>query len=163
MSKEILRNDDEILRIIKCEKIISRKPPNLKESNRDRKCKFNVASTDSSLIFEVFFAQNIKLPDDFSIGLMFGDFQLIRYNGFHGETIAGFHRYEHHAKVHSHTLTLDDIMNGRGPNPSKIEYMTGKYYDFESAQRFFLRECSIINYEEYFDFTKYDQISFDTL
>ena len=163
MNREILRSDDEILELIRSEKMIFRKPPGQKETNRDLKRKFDVVSIDKSLEFEVFFAKNIRVPSDFSLGLMFGKFLLIRYNGFHGTTTQGFHKYGHHAHIHSHTLTLDDIMNGRETAPSKIEDMTGNYYDFESAQLFFLKECGIVNYEDFFDFKKYNQVSFDEL
>jgi len=155
----IIRSDEEILNLIKCDKAICKKPPAPKESNRDTKRKFMVVSTEKSLELDVFFAQNIRLPNDFSIGLMFENFLLFRCNGFHGTTVAGYHKYDHHAQVHSHTLTFDDIMNGRKNHPSKIEVLTGKYVDFESAQLFFLQTCGINNYQDYFDFSKLDQMS----
>jgi len=163
MSESLIRSDEEILEFIRCEKSIPKKPPSQKETNRDLKRKFDVISTAKSLEFEVFFAQNIRLPSDFSIGLMLGKFLLIRYNGFHGTTNAGIHKYGHHAYVHSHTLTFDDIMNGRESNPSKLNDMTGSYFDYESAQLYFLKECNIVNFKEYFDFSKYNQMSFADL
>ena len=163
MGAGIIHSDDEIFKLIECDKIIPKKPPVQKQTNRDLIRKFDVISTDGSSEFEVFFAQNVRLPEDFSVGLIYGKSLLIRYNGFHGTTIAGFHKYEHHADAHAHTLTFDDVMNGRESHPSKIEDMTGNYYDFESAQLFLLRNCGILNYEEYFDFTKYSQMSFDDL
>ena len=163
MSEGVIRSDAEIFELIKCDKSILRKPPSQKETNRDLKRKFDVISMNSSLEFEVFFAQNIRLPNDFSIGLMHGKFLLIRYNGFHGTTNAGFHKYGHHAYVHSHMLTLEDILNGRETNPSRLSDMTGSYFDFESAQLFFLKECNVVNYDEYFNFSKYNQMSFADL
>ena len=160
VSMDIIRSDEEILRLIKCEKIIHKKPPNPKASNRDIKTRFKVISTEEALEFEVFFAQNARLLDDFSLGLMIDKFQLFRCNGFHGTTIAGFHKYEHHAQVHSHTLTFDDIMNGRNGDPSRIDYLTGEYYNFISAQQYFLRLCGVTNYQDYFDFSKLNQMSF---
>ena len=156
---DVIRNDEEILNLIKCEKKLLKKPPNPKKTNRDFHTKFNVISTEKSLEFQVFFAQNSRLRDDFSLGLMLDKFQLFRCNGFHGTTIAGFHQHVHHAQIHSHTLTFDDIMNGRDSNPSKIDHLTSEYFDFLSAQRYFLRACGISNYQDYFDFSKLDQFS----
>ena len=159
----IIRSDEEIIKLIKCEKTILKKPSTPKTSNRDIKRSFGVVSADELLKFEVFFAQNARLPTDFSAGLMIEKYLLFRCNGFHGATSTGFHRYGHHAQLHSHTLTLDDIMNGREGKPSKIDDLTGKYYDFQSVQLFFLRTCNISNYQDYFNFSKLNQISFDDL
>ena len=163
MSTRIIRSDDDIFNLIQCEKTMLKRPQNPKESNRDIKRTFCVVSVDGLLEFEIFFAESVRLPDDFSVGLMFNKYQLFRCNGFHGETNAGFHRYEHHAQVHSHTLTYNDITNGREGKPSKIDYLTGRYHDFPSAQLYFLRVCKINNYMNYFDFSKLDKLSFDDL
>ena len=155
----IIRSDEEILTLIRCEKKIQKKPPNLKKSNRDIKTRFRVISTEESLEFEVFFAQNARLHDDFSLGLMLDKYLLYRCNGFHGTTFAGYHVYEHHAQIHSHTLTFEDIINGRSDKPSKIDCLTNEYFNFISAQLYFLRLCGINNYQDYFDFSKLNQIS----
>jgi hypothetical protein len=158
---DIIQSDEEILKLIKCAKRIEKKPSQPKISNRDIKTKFKVISIDESLEFEAFFAQNSRLPDDFSLGLILDKDLLVRCNGFHGTTFAGFHQYEHHALVHSHTLTLNDIMNGRNSKPSHIEDLTGKYFNFLSGQLYFLNFCGVINYQDYFDFSKLSQMSFD--
>ena len=85
---DIIRSDEEILKLIKCRKVIQKKPPNPKASNRDKKTRFKVISTEDALEFEVFFAQNTRLPDDFSLGLMLDKYLLYRCNGFHGTTVA---------------------------------------------------------------------------
>jgi len=158
-----ISNDDDIVKLIQCEKVIIKKPPNPKESNRDIKRAFSVMATGESLEFEVFFAENTRLPEDFSIGLMLDKYLLLRCNGFHGTTLAGFHIHKHHAHVHSHTLTYNDIINGREDNPSNINDLSGKYFCFQSAQLYFLKICNVINYQNFFDYSKLDQISFDDL
>jgi hypothetical protein len=161
MSTSIIRNDEDIISLIKCEKTILKKPPNPKESNRDIKRTFSVVSADESLEFEIFFAENAKLPEDFSIGLMYNKFLLLRCNGFHGTTNAGFHRFNHHAQVHSHTLTYNDITNGREEKPSKIDDLSGKYFCFQSAQLYFLKICNVNNFQNFFDYSKLDQITIE--
>jgi len=54
-------------------------------------------------------------------------------------------------------------MNGRNDKPTKIDDMTGKYVNFVSAQLHFLQTCGIINYQEFFDFSYLNQITFDDL
>ena len=120
-------------------------------------------STEDSLEFEVFLAQNAKLQDDFSLGLLYDKYLLFRCNGFHGTTVSGFHKHEHHAQINSHTLTFEDIMGGRSDKPSQIDILTGEYFNFLSAQLYFLRSCGISNYQDYFDFSKLNQISFDDI
>ena len=163
MSVVIFQSNEEILRLIECGKKILKKPSNPKASNREEKQKFDVETLDNQIKLDVFFAQNSRLPRDFSLGLMYGKQLLIRYNGFHGTTKAGYHKFGHHEYPHSHTLTIDDILNGRETAPSFVSDMSGKYYDFESAKLFFLQSCGIINYENFFDFSALDQITFDNL
>jgi len=160
---DVIRSNEEILDLIQCEKKILKKPPSPKKSNRDIKIKFGLVSSDGSLEYEVFFAQSARFPDDFSLGLMLDKFLLFRCNGFHGTTVSGFYQYSHHAQVHSHTLTLNDIMSGRSDKPSQIKDLTGKYYDFLSAQMYFLQTCGVINYHDYFDFSKLKQLSFSDI
>jgi len=163
MGIAIFQSDEEIIQIIKCEKRILKKPSGPKPSNRETKQKFELETVDGAAKFEVFFAQNSRLPRDFSLGLMVEKFMLIRYNGFHGTTRAGYHRFQHHENPHSHTLTVDDILSSRESAPTKIDDMTGNYLDYEGAKLFFLRSCGIINYADYFDFSRYNQLTFDDL
>lgn len=157
--EEVFYKDDDILRLITCEKIIVRKPTAPKKSNRDMKTTLTLESVVDNLEFFVFFSQNIRISNDFSLGLMYSKFNLFRVNGFHGTTKDGIHKYEHHQYPHSHTLTIDDIDHGRLTFPTKIADMTGNYYDFESAQLFFLKKCGIINYESYFSFSNAEQMN----
>lgn len=104
------------------------------------------------------------MPMDFSLGLMLYDSMLlIRYNGFHGTTKAGFYNATHHAHVHAHILTIEDIENSREKDPSHIVDLTGEYLDIRTAKVVFFQKCGILDYEKYFDLqTINEQLRFET-
>ncbi len=150
MSELLIQSDADILSLIHCKKLITKRPRQPSEKNRTVTRKFNVYAPDRELEFSVFIAYSSRMPLDFSLGLMTSDFLLLRCNGFHGTTRDGFVR-GHHAYPHGHLLTMDDIQNGRAKKPSKILDYTGKYLDLHTATGFFFSECGIIDTEDYFN------------
>lgn len=153
--------DIDIQNLIACKKVFRARPHAEVIENRNVTQKFSVYSEDGADEFRVFTAYSQRMPSDFSIGLMYNDYQLIRFNGFHGTTAKGFFSAAHHAVPHSHTLTENDIKSGRGKKPSLITELAGEYVDLASARVYFFRHCGIIGYEQYFETHK--QLSlFDT-
>lgn len=155
----VFLTDAEIERLITCRKAFVSRPREATRINKNYQQKFIVRNDESGNEFTVFIAWSMLQPQDFSIGLMFGDNLLLRVNGFHGTTRAGYHSSAHHAAPHMHTLTSDDISNGRQSKPSRITDTSGNYVDIVSARLFFFDHCGIIGYEEYFSSGK--QMSID--
>jgi hypothetical protein len=142
------------LDLIKCEKQFISQPKKPIVVNRNEKQKFYLSAPELKAVFEVFFSVSLRMPEDFSLGLMYDNFLLFRCNGFHGTTSKGFFSSEHHAYPHSHILTANDIENGRIKKPSLIADLTGKYIDLDGAKLFFFNQCGIIGYERYFPETR---------
>lgn len=114
--------------------------------------KFSLISIEEPTVeFEVFITYSKRMPEDFSLGLMYKDYLLIRFNGFHGTTRAGFYTSHHHAYPHAHILTIDDIENGRGRKPSSIKDLTGEYINLKTATVSFCEKCGIMDYDRYLD------------
>ena len=160
MSEATLTNA-EIQQLIACRKVVVSKPREPQRVNKNFQQRFVVRSEETGKEFLVFIAWSQMQPQDFSIGLMWGNYLLLRVNGFHGTTRSGYHQAKHHAAVHTHTLTVEDIQNDRCSKPSKITDASGKYVDLASARLYFFEICGIMGYEECFSSVK--QISIDDL
>nr|DAR23531.1 MAG TPA: hypothetical protein [Caudoviricetes sp.] len=158
---EIVLTDAEINRLIVCPKVFLAKPREVVRVNKNYQQKFMVQETETGNQFTVFISWSQVQPQDFSIGLMFGDILLFRVNGFHGTTRAGYYLARHHAHPHTHTLTVEDIENGRQTNPSLTTDTAGEYVDLISARLYFFKHCGIIGYEKYF--SSHKQLSIDDL
>lgn len=141
-------SDSDIQKLIECTKSMNASIPVPRSRNRNFDQRFNVYSEDFGE-FKVFIAQSIPNPSDFSIGLIYGEYLLFRCNGYHGPTRQGIHQYSHHASVHTHTLTADDIYNSRERKPTKIECATGQYVDVRTALRYFCLKCGIISFADF--------------
>lgn len=150
MPNAIIQSNEDILDLIHCKKIIPDQPRRPSEKNRTISQSFKVCSLDGLHEFSVFIAYSGRMPQDFSLGLMYDNHLLLRCNGFHGTTRAGFVN-GHHAYPHGHLLTIDDIQNGRSKKPSKILDYTGKYIDIRTATMFFFGECAIMDDKDYFN------------
>lgn len=157
MPKKLINSDSDIKALIECKKIFLVAPKKEKIIQSSYQQTFNVRSFDRELEFLVFIRHSSLLPEDFSIGLVYESFNLLRCNGYHGTTKAGFYSSEHHAYPHAHLLTYSDILSGRSKKPSKLINMTGKYLNLETALLYFFEYCNIIGYDEYFDI---NQLSF---
>jgi hypothetical protein len=151
MAKQLLSSNSDIIQHITCEKIFKSKPKKFSAVNQNISANFEVDNIDYNWNFKVFVTFSAKMPQDFSLGLIYDDFLLYRCNGFHGTTRAGFFSAEHHAYPHAHQLTTDDIFCGRGKKPSQIIDLTGKYVDMRGAAVFFFETCGIIDNNNYFD------------
>lgn len=160
MSKAVL-TDAEINRLIACPKVFLTKPREAVRINKNFQQKFTVQEVETGNRFTVFIAWSQIQPQDFSIGLMFGDNLLFRVNGFHGATRTGYHLARHHAFPHTHTLTVEDIQGGRQTKPSLTTDTTGEYVDLVSARLYFFKHCGIIDFEKYFSSNR--QLSIDDL
>lgn len=158
---DVVLTDAAIMQLITCEKTFATKPREAVKVNKNFQQKFVVQSADGVHQFTVFVAWSAFQPQDFSVGLMYGDNLLFRVNGFHGLTRAGYHSADHHAVPHTHTLTMKDIANGRQNKPSKTIDVSGEYVDLVSARLYFFKCCGIIGHEEYFSSDK--QITIDDL
>ena len=156
--KNEVLSDQRIAQLIAMEKKIVKRPPKLfVERQGSRHMNFTLSDEGEKLDFSVFVRQNMRLTSNFSIGLMQGEYTLLRCNGFHGTTRSGYYSAEHHAYPHMHILSEADIRGGRTREPSTHEDMSGAYHSFESAIIYFCRKCAIIGYEDYF--TAHEQIS----
>lgn len=158
MNHSIYLDDAEIQSLITCPKVFRSKPRDLASVNKNYSQRFSVFSVDDEIEFPVFITYSQMQPQDFSIGLMYRDHLLFRVNGFHGTTRSGFYSAEHHARPHTHTLTLQDINAGRKGKPTHITDTTGEYMDLLTARLYFFKHCGIINYSKYFP--EGEQLSF---
>ena len=147
-----LTSDEDIQYLITCEKRFTAPPKRPVYSDRDITQRFEVYSKEIDLKFNVFIAYSARLPQDFSIGLMYNGFLLLRCNGYHGTTRIGYYNNtNHHAYPHAHLLTMRDIESGRGKKPSNIEDMSGNYMNLLTAEAYFFNRCNILDAEKYFD------------
>lgn len=151
MSTTIISSNADILELISCPKNFVSAPRKPALINRNSTQTFSVIGEKNELKFDIFITFSARMPQDFSLGLMHDGFLLLRCNGFHGTTKAGFYNHSHHAHPHAHVLTIADIENGRGKKPSFIEDLTGKYVNLDTAKVYFFDRCSILEYEKYFD------------
>ena len=149
MSDTIIHSDQDIMSLIHCEKIILDQPKRPTTKNRNVSQSFKVFTNDSQK-FDIFITYSGRMPQDFSLGLMYEGYLLLRCNGFHGTTRDRF-AAGHHAYPHGHLLTMEDIKNGRAKRPSMILDYTGKYVDIRTATRFFFSECNITDKKDYFN------------
>ena len=151
-------NDSDIKELITCSKTFRTAPSKPMRVNKNISTRFSVYGEKDTLEFQMFITHSERMPQDFSLGLMYDNMLLYRCNGFHGTTKAGFYSAKHHAYPHAHMLSVDDIKNARGRDPSTIIDLTGKYVDERTAISFFCEECGIIGYERYFPV---NQLRFD--
>ncbi len=151
MSDSIIRSTQEIEDHIHCEKILLNKPKKATEKNRNVTQRFVVQALKNGNDYSVFITWSSRMPQDFSIGLMYEDYLLFRCNGFHGTTRNRF-LIAHHAYPHGHLLTMEDIQNGRSKKPTQIIDFTGKYMEVRTATRFFFQECNISDSNDFFNF-----------
>lgn len=155
MINNTLTSNSDIDLLISCPKIFQAPPKKPVTVNRNSSQTFDVFSQDCQLKFSVFISLSLRMPQDFSLGLMYDGFLLIRCNGFHGTTRAGFYTAEHHAHPHAHVLTMEDIENGRSKKPSRVKDLTGEYINLDTAKVFFFKRCGILDYDKYFDINQF--------
>lgn len=151
MNTNIISNNKDILELISCPKLFTSVPKKPTLLNKNSMQSFTVQGKGNGLDFNAFICYSARMPQDFSLGLMYDGLLLLRCNGFHGTTKAGFYSAFHHAHPHAHLLTISDIENGRGKKPSCIEDLTGQYINIDTAKAYFFERCSMLEYDKYFD------------
>jgi len=139
-------SQDHVNDFIGCLKKIKTPPAkNMKVERGASRNSFTAISVENGISFSVFYMQNTRFPENFSIGLTFnppdhkGMITLIRCNGKHGPSKA----HPHHAVFHIHRVTAARINLGM-TEEAEIEE-TDEYADFDGALHYFLR---IINLRE---------------
>lgn len=142
----------EIDRLIKVPKVITSPPKKdmqliLGHYRNDMK----LQSKDKELDFSVFMRKHKDFQENFSIGLRYhpktepDSKVLIRCNGPHG-----LHEiFEHHVQCHIHKADEKSIEEGRKEDWKAFK--TESFAVFDDALIFFLRECNIVNADQYFE------------
>ncbi len=137
--------DEQIEELISCPKRIVEPPKETKESARTGFIKktFVMVSNDGVYNFNGFIAQNLKFPENFSIGLIYdpkeekGKIPLLRCNGPHGGTKV----FPHHAYFHIHKATAERINNNLKPE-GQID-ITQHYSTIETAIQYYVRRIGL--------------------
>jgi len=109
-----------------------------------------VYQLSDDLRFEIFTKVPLRFPQNYSIGLLLGNYNLIRVNGFHGPANSGRFVTDHHRYPHSHVLSMADINNDRSDKPSHFENLEGEFLDFNSALYYFFCRCNIAGFHQHF-------------
>jgi len=109
-----------------------------------------IESSDSQHSFRVFFRQNAKFPENFTVGLDFlprdepGSICLLRCNGPHGPHLL----WPHHTYFHIHKVTAENVNEGR--KSEAFAEVTASYASFEEAIRHFGTLCGITDWHLHF-------------
>ncbi len=150
--------DQQILNLIGCPKIITKKEParGYREYNRHRRCDLELEFVDDSeAAFTVFIRQNNEFIENFSIGLRFqtnsptlGAITLIRYNGPHGETSRD--PDGHYARSHIHRITASELESGSVQPQETNREVTDRYSTFEQGLTVFFTDIRVTNFEDYY-------------
>lgn len=110
----------------------------------------SLESLDGQLSFRVFFRQNAKFPENFTVGLDFlprdepGSICLLRCNGPHGPHLL----WPHHTHFHIHKVKAGNVNEGR--KSEAFAEVTASYASFEEAIRHFGTLCGITDWHLHF-------------
>lgn len=146
-------SDDFLKSLIKEEKIIIEPPKKeFKETGQHIRNSVELKSNDGERLYSVFIRKHKEYIENFSIGLIYKpiereSFQLIRFNGNHGESLSGLLSYNKHRDYHIHEMTSDALEEGI-TDPVK-SFVTKEYASYEQAI------CSFCSYVNIRDFNKY--------
>ncbi|HBP53866.1 MAG TPA: hypothetical protein DD643_05795 [Synechococcus sp. UBA8638] len=149
----------QIQMLIALPKTIVEKRPSqgYREESGSRRCDLDLQSIgrDDEGTFTVFVRQNLRFMENFSIGLCYkktdlgiGKFNLVRYNGPHGERSRS--PDGHYAKSHIHRISEQDFASGSTQPQERDRTITDQYATLEEALPVFFREISVSNYHQYF-------------
>jgi len=146
---------DEYLNfLISEEKIISVAPKKeFKMENQNFRNSFELISSDGKRKYSVFLRKHNEFQENFSIGLRFfpfdsPSFQLVRFNGNHGEQLKDILNPNPHRDYHIHQMTNEDLDNGL--DEPKNAFVTKEYASYEQAIIYFCKYCNIKDYLKYF-------------
>lgn len=137
--------------------IIKKRPSQgYREDKGSRRCDLDLQSSgkdDGN--FTVFVRQNLRFMENFSIGLCYrktdlgiGNFNLVRYNGPHGERSRS--PDGHYAKSHIHRISEQDLTLGSTQPQERNRTITDLYSTLDEALPLFFREIAVSNYHDYF-------------
>jgi len=166
--------DSDLKMLIECPKKIIEASP-AKEMAQDKRNgfvlrkKMILTSCDGGHEFDVFFRQNTKFYEQFSIGLRYhthdkqlGKVIILRYNGQHTTKAKDSSKDDHPSSFHIHR-TNESLLAKKITEPSEIE-ITEKYSTFDSARFHFFKATGIQNANKYFpqDEKQWDIFNHDT-
>ena len=126
------------------------------EENRQRRCDLQLESMpDGAARFEAFIRQSTVFTENFTVGLRYlnygsmpSRFNLVRYNGPHGESS---HQEDgHYAKSHIHRITASEVNSGSAQPKERAREITDRYSTFESALVVFFQDIGVTNFTDYF-------------
>lgn len=137
--------------LITCPKEIVKNPrKSFQDSNGNRRNDFTARSADGN-VFQIFMRQNLRLLEDFSIGLIWKckecpekDIIICRFNGPHG----GNRKIDTHFVTHIHKLNLELAQNDIFKTNDVRE--THDYSTFHEAIYSFCEYCHINGAIKYF-------------
>ena len=152
--------DEEISRLITCDKVIVEPPrKDMRSVDGHKRNGMKLQSKDGNDDFTVFMRVNEAFPENFSIGLVVhpkdvpGDVHLLRCNGPHGDyngTLTTDPNDIHpHFCHHVHKATEANIRDGFLPERTAVR--TKGYAAFEDALTFFVTETNILGIEQHID------------
>ena len=122
----------------------------------NQRCDLELESvSDPKQRFAVFVRQNLEFVENFSVGLMFHSdhprlktFQLIRYNGPHGES--SFDDDGHYSHPHIHYMREVELSRGHSRPEPRLRELTNRFATFEQALICFFTDTSVEDYLHYF-------------
>jgi hypothetical protein len=160
---EIIEYNSEFIEMIINEKKIISVPPKkeMKTSGSHFRNYFELISEDGKRQYQVFIRQHKEFLENFTIGLILQlkdreSFQVIRFNGNHGEAVSSDMPLHPHRDYHIHVISAEDIeLNKNEPTLSKT---TDKYASFEQALCYFGKYINITDFSSYFKFCSQDTL-----
>jgi len=153
-------NNDQIDALVSTPKrITDRKPAVGYRINRGhQRCDLELESiSDPKQRFAVFVRQNLEFAENFSVGLMFHSghpslktFQLVRYNGPHGES--SISEDGHFSSPHIHYMMESELKRGHTRPEPRFRELTDRFTTLDQALICFFTDTSVENYELYFPY-----------
>jgi len=136
--------DDELTRLIGCEKRITQTPKReMRTEGQMQRNEMELESLEGKHAFRVFMRQSLQFAENFSIGMDYlpkdepGSFCLLRCNGRHG----GHKVHPHHLHCHIHHSRAEDI--NAGLRVERHIEPTTEYAAFRDALRYFLLRVNV--------------------
>ncbi len=143
---------DDIDNLISCEKLVMVAPRRtLKAQNAYEENGLQVMSVDGQYQFKIFIRRNLKLRENFSVGLIYvprdgsGEVRLVRCNGNHdhrnpnGDLISGFHLH----------LATEDALE-LGLKSDRYAELATSYATLEEAIYYFFSYTNVTGWQEFF-------------
>jgi len=153
---------DEIDSLVACQKqTIDAPKRTMRTEKGSHRNEATLQSLDEEHTFRVFFRQNAKFPENFTVGLDYlprqepGSICLVRCNGPHGPHLL----FPHHTHFHIHHARADALNEGR--KSEVFAEITTSYASYTEAIRYFGTYCHITDW--YLHFPAIEQLLFPDL